>query len=296
MCALPILTVTSRLGEGSSFVLTLPLDAAPSAIPTPAGVADPQGASAGSARATILVVDDDPDARRIIGSCLAREGYRLIYASSGNEAIEIAAREHPDVITLDVMMPQVDGWSVLVKLKADPELSRIPVVLVSHVSDRSLGIGLGAAAFLMKPVDRAQLVSVIREQHGDQSAHAVLVVDDDPASVGVTSFALERLGYRPAHAANGRLALEWLESNPAPLAILLDLLMPEMDGFEFMDQVRQQPAWRDIPVIVLTAKALTEEERRLFAETARQVIEKGSGAHVELAQAVRSLLRPPVSV
>ena len=288
-------TVTSRPGEGSSFVLTLPLDAVPSAVPTPADVADPQGASAGSALATILVVDDDPDARRIIGSCLAREGYRLIYASSGNEAIEIAARERPDVITLDVMMPQVDGWSVLVKLKADPELSRIPVVLVSHVSDRSLGIGLGAAAFLMKPVDRAQLVSVIREQHGDQSIHSVLVVDDDPGSVGITTYALEKLGYRPVHAENGRLALEWLDSNPAPSVILLDLLMPEMDGFEFLDRVRQHPVWREIPVIVLTAKALTEEERRLFAETARQVIEKGSGAHVELAEAVRSLLKPSVS-
>jgi CheY-like chemotaxis protein len=296
-------TVTSRVGEGSCFSLTLPATAAPTeparlaAVPAPVqlDLTEPPGMPSGAALATVLIVDDDDDARRIIGSCLAREGYRLIYARSGREAIETAARERPDVITLDVMMPQVDGWSVLVTLKADPLLSAIPVVLVSQVSERSLGIGLGAAAYLTKPVDRAQLGAVIREQCGNRPARIVLVVEDEPDAAHLTEQALERLGYAPVHAANGRIALDWLERNPAPLAILLDLMMPEMDGFEFLDHVKLRPAWQDIPVIVLTAKTLTEDERRAFSESARQVIEKGSIAHVELAEAVRTVLRTPVT-
>jgi signal transduction histidine kinase/DNA-binding response OmpR family regulator len=287
-------TVNSRIGEGSNFILSIPVSAA---VPAPAlpETAEPGGASEDSALATILIVDDDEDARKIIGSCLAREGYRLIYANSGSEALEVAARERPDVITLDVMMPQVDGWSVLATLKADPELGGIPVVLVSHVSDRSIGIGLGASAFLTKPVDRAQLAAVIRAQCGEVPADLILVVDDDEDAVDMTEQALERLGFRTGRAGNGRLALEWLSVNPAPQAILLDLLMPEMDGFQFLERLREREDWRGLPVIVLTAKVLTEEERRLFAETARKVITKGAETQTELAAAVRSVLKSAVA-
>ncbi len=290
-------TVISEQGKGSSFILTLPVEAPNQApgvpmIPT-METEEPVGASEEVALATVLIVDDDEDARKIIGSGLAREGYRLIYASSGTEALEIAARERPDVITLDVMMPQVDGWSVLITLKADPELSKIPVVLVSHLSDRSVGIGLGAAAFLTKPVDRSQLAAIIREQCGDHTIRSVLVVDDNEEAVGMTQHALERLGYPMAHAANGFLALEWLSENPAPLVILLDLLMPEMDGFQFLDRVKEHKEWRHIPVIVLSAKTLTEEERRRFSDTVEQVIAKGAGTYTELADAVRKVLETP---
>ena len=290
-------TVTSEQGKGSNFILTLPAEA-PQQVPElptiPAmETEEPAGAAEEVALATVLIVDDDEDARKIIGSGLAREGYRLLYAASGAEALEMAARERPDVITLDVMMPQVDGWSVLITLKADPELSKIPVVLVSHLSDRSVGIGLGAAAFLTKPVDRSQLAAVIREQCGDHTIRSVLVVDDNEESVGMTQHALERLGYPMAHAANGFLALDWLAENPAPLVILLDLLMPEMDGFQFLDRVKEHKEWRNIPVIVLSAKTLTPEERRRFADTVEQVIAKGSASYTELADAVRKVLQAP---
>jgi signal transduction histidine kinase/DNA-binding response OmpR family regulator len=290
-------TVKSEQGKGSDFILTLPVDAPQQQQEAPAAAEpeteEPAGASEDAALATVLVVDDDDDARKIIGSGLAREGYRLLYASSGTEALEIAARERPDVITLDVMMPQVDGWSVLITLKADPELCKIPVVLVSHLSDRSVGIGLGAAAFLTKPVDRTQLATVIREQCGDHTIRSVLVVDDNEEAVAMTQHALERLGYPMAHAANGFLALDWLAENPAPLVILLDLMMPEMDGFQFLDRVKEHKEWRNIPVIVLSAKTLTPEERRRFADTVEQVIAKGAGSYTELADAVRKVLQGP---
>ncbi|WGF90129.1 response regulator [Marinivivus vitaminiproducens] len=289
------LTVTSRPDEGSTFTLWLPLSAVDErllAVPPDRAAPEPMPQpmpSEGPAGATVLVIDDDPAACHIIGTHLAREGFRLLYAGSGTEGIEIARRERPDAITLDILMPQIDGWSVLVALKRDPELAAIPVVIVSVSNDRSLAFTLGAAAMLTKPVDRTELAEVLR-RYCERGKGTVLVVEDDAATRQLMERVLVRHGQQAAMVEHGRQALDWLASHPVPTAILLDLQLPEMDGFEFLVHLRQVPEWADVPVIVVTAKEVTSEERRLLAESTQRVIAKGNAAHVELARAIRSVL------
>ncbi len=229
--------VHSREGEGSQFILSLPVSPEPTQpeivpaeirsfeTPAPARLDDD---------ITVLIVDDDPDARHIIGSHLESDGYRLVFAESGAQGLELARTERPDVITLDIMMPQVDGWSVLIALKREPELARIPVVLVSMVDNRSLGFALGAAAVLPKPIDRDLLLERVRSLCARHDG-VVLVVEDDAAARDLIERTIERLDHPVSVAINGREAVTWLESNPLPALILLDLEMPEMDGFAFLN-------------------------------------------------------------
>ena len=271
-------SVYSEEGKGSVFTIVLPDTLSPTAMEEDEAAAGqealPVGLSPGQALATVLVTDDEGAARRIIGAHLSREGYRVIYARSGPEALEIARRERPDAITLDIMMPQQDGWSVLQALKADPELSPIPVVLVSIAADRGLAFALGAAAVLTKPVDRAELAAALRLHRSKSGAAPVLIVEDDPAVRAVTTRTIEQLGLTAAIAEDGSAALAWLAAHPPPGLILLDLMMPVMDGFEFLQHLRDRPAWAEIPVVVLTAKALTQPERDQLARSTQRVVTK----------------------
>ena len=278
-------TATSQPGSGSTFVLSLPANVA-----LQPQIDEAVGSPGFTANATVLIVDDDPATQHIIGTHLARDGYRLIYAASGQEALTMAREHRPDAITLDIMMPQIDGWGVLHTLKGDPDLASIPVVLVTANQDRSLGFELGAVAFLTKPIDRDALLDAIRRCSSGAARGVVLVVEDEPETRELTERTVEKLGYSAAHAANGRLALAWLESNRPPILILLDLLMPEMDGFAFLERLRSQPETHGIPVIVVTAKELTAEEQQWLGQTTQQVIAKGQSAHVDLSQAVRAVL------
>jgi signal transduction histidine kinase/CheY-like chemotaxis protein len=283
--------VRSTPGEGSIFTLSLP--AQPQAarpLLSAAPESEPTGPSPGAALATVLVTDDEAASRRIIGAHLAREGYRVVYAASGEQALEVARRERPDAITLDIMMPQVDGWSVLRSLKADQQLAPIPVVLVSITADRGLGFALGAAAVLSKPVDRAELSAALRTHCVPTDGAIALIVDDDPAIRALTERTVERLGLTPVTACDGQAALDWLAENRPPALILLDLLMPVMDGFEFLHHLRARPGWRDIPVLVLTAKTLTEAEREQLAAMSQVVIAKGQSAHHGLTAALREVI------
>jgi signal transduction histidine kinase/CheY-like chemotaxis protein len=287
-------TVKSTPGEGSAFTLSLPQNPAAKA-PAPVeteGDLQPAGPIAAEALATVLVTDDEATSRRIIGAHLAREGYRVIYAGSGPEAIEIARRERPDAITMDLLMPQVDGWTVLRQLKADAELAHIPVLLISMTADRGLGFALGAAAVLSKPVDRAELAAALQAHTSFPKHLPVLVVEDDPAVQQLTRRTLERLNLHPVVKANGREALDWLEANPPPGLILLDLLMPVMDGFQFLRHIRAKPAWADIPVLVLTAKSLTADERLALDALSQRVLTKGESGHLGLTEVLREALTP----
>ena len=271
-------SVHSEEGRGSVFTIVLPDTLSPTAIEEDEAASGqemlPAGLSPGQALATVLVTDDEDAARRIIGTHLSREGYRVIYARSGPEALEIARRERPDAITLDIMMPQQDGWSVLQALKADPELSPIPVVLVSIAADRGLAFALGAAAVLTKPVDRVELAAALRLHRSKSVAAPVLIVEDDPAVRAVTIRSIEQLGLTAAIAEDGSAALAWLAANPPPGLILLDLMMPVMDGFEFLQHLRDRPQWAEIPVVVLTAKTLTPAERDQLARSTQRVVTK----------------------
>ena len=265
------ITVTSQPGEGSTFTIALP-DGAVAASAGQAGQcsrASPAIRSqchyragrrrrSGGARS----VDREAEERELPADpCQQRR-----------EALDLARRMRPDAITLDVLMPKTDGWAVLTALKADGELCDIPVVMLTVVPDRGLGHSLGAVDVLTKPVDRAQLTALLHRLLNRDGP--VLVVEDDAGTREMVRHTIEKIGLVAAEAVNGRSALAWLRDNPAPAIILLDLMMPEMDGFEFLDAFKENSGWHDIPVIVLTGMSLTLEQRNRLLGQVREVIAK----------------------
>jgi CheY-like chemotaxis protein len=238
---------------------------------------------------TVLLVDDDPAARDLLSASLKGAGYRLVHATSGAEALNLARTIRPDAITLDVIMPMTDGWEVLSALKADPDLCNIPVVMVTIVPDRGIGLSLGAVDVLTKPVDRARLTALMHRLLRREGS--VLLVEDDADTREVMRHTIEKMGLPVAEAVNGRAALTWLGNHPAPSIILLDLMMPEMDGFGFLDVLASRAEWREIPVIVITAKQLTAVEHDRLLRQVHRVMEKAMASKVDIAAAVSEALR-----
>jgi len=203
-----------------------------------------------------------------------------VTAMSAEEGLARATELHPDVITLDVLMPGTDGWAALSALKSNPTTADIPVVMLTIVDDRNLGYALGAADYLPKPIDRERLTAVLSRYRRDLP---VLVVDDDADLRQLLRRALEREGFVVSEAENGHVALDHVREAP-PGLVLLDLLMPTMDGFEFVHEFRREEAYRSIPIIVLTAKDLSAEDRqRLKGRVERIVSKSGSGRESLLA-------------
>ena len=282
-------TVESTPGKGSTFTIRLPdQGVAPAAVEATA-------LPAADGRATVLVVDDDASVRDLLAKTLEKEGYRVIAAGNGVEALALAREHRPQAITLDVLMPQMDGWGALKELKADANLRDIPVIMVTVLNERGIAIPLGAAEFVTKPVDRQRLTAILREHCGGPGAGSVLVVEDDQPTREALCRPLASMGYVAYEAVNGRDGLDWLSSHPAPSLILLDLMMPEMDGFEFLRELRQRPALAGVPVIVVTAKDLTDEDVRILSGQTEKIIAKDQTYLTELAAAVRGrLVRQPV--
>ncbi len=279
------ISVASRVGEGSTFTITIPDQTAalPRSEPSIGLPAEPTtNPQEESDRITVLVVDDDAASRDLLTTSLRREGYHTVQARGGDEALELALKLRPDAITLDVLMPKTDGWAVLGALKANPALCDIPVIMVTVAPDRGIGLSLGAAEVMTKPVDRAELTSLLR--HLLSRDGPILLVEDDLATRDTVRSTIEKMGLTVAEVTNGRLALSWLAENPAPALILLDLMMPEMDGFEFLDTFNSRADWRHVPVVVITAKQLTEAERGLLA--VRTVIQKGDSIDRDIAAAI----------
>ena len=281
-------TVESTPGTGSTFIIKLPDQGvvAPAAVDSPA----PVPAAAADGRATVLVVDDDPSVRSLLARTLEKEGYRVISAANGVEALALAREHRPQAITLDVMMPKLDGWGALKQLKADAELREIPVIMVTVLNERGMAIPLGAADFVTKPVDRQRLTAILREHCVNPSSASILVVEDNLPTREVLCRSLESMGYAAYAAVNGRDGLDWLANHATPSLILLDLMMPEMDGFEFLRELRKQPAFVDVPVIVVTAKELTVEDVRMLSGQTDGIIAKDQAYLTELAAAVRGRL------
>ena len=238
---------------------------------------------------TVLIIDDEADARDIMQRLLASKGFEVVTASSGEEGLRLAHELQPSVITLDVMMPQMDGWAVLRALKADPDLRDIPVIMVTMLEDRSKAYSLGATEYLVKPVDRVQLSKLVARYHSPHHPPRVLLVDDDDAVRDVVSRMLIADEWEVDQAANGEEALDCLAAAESYSFILLDLMMPVMDGFDFLMKKHASEQWRAIPVIVLTAKDLTASERQMLSGRVQQVFEKESMSHEELATLVHSL-------
>ena len=285
--------VSSEAGRGSTFTVRLPVTYEPTRAaeqqpPEPPQEHDGPGATPDDNM--VLVIDDDPAQRDLMTRFLEREGFNACTAADGQAGIGLARSIRPRAILLDVMMPGMDGWTVLSALKADPDLAKIPVVMVTFVSERGLATAMGATDYVSKPVEWERFREVMdrfREADGD-----VLVVDDDADARYRIRTVLEKDGYTVAEAGDGREALDRV-AHAVPRVILLDLTMPVMDGFAFLHALRERPGCADVPVIVLTARDLTKADRTRLGE-ANQVLTKGQTSLRELAGELRSLAPPSI--
>ncbi len=292
-------TVESEHGRGSSFTIRLPARQEERAGHWGQGAAaEVVGAGMPARRTgTVLVIDDEPAVHALFERELAGRGYRVAHATGGREGVRLARELRPDAITLDVLMPEFDGWAVLRELKADPELREIPVVLVTILGDREMGYALGAADYLIKPIDSGALLSVLGRFRPAEGRAEVVVVDDDPATRDVLRRTLGREGWTVAEAEDGYEALALLErSTPPPAVVVLDLMMPGMDGFQVLEAIRRSGTWREVPVVVVTAKDLTRDELLWLRTNAEDVFQKSSYNRRELIALVDDLIVRGVSV
>jgi adenylate cyclase len=294
------ITLASTPGAGSTFTLAVParwaasLSGAPAELLVAAG-AEVEERIAREARAgggrVVLAIDDDPDVVLLLKENLADAGYRVVGAANGAEGLKLARELKPSAITLDIVMPGTDGWQVLHGLKADPATRDIPVLLLTVVDQKDLGYRLGAADYLMKPFERDDLIAAL--QRVAPHCRRLLVVDDDPHVADLVRQSLEDQPYQIDAAEDGLAALDAIAER-RPDVILLDLLMPRMDGFEVIASLQKDPERREIPVIVLTAKTLTRQEQRLLKEHALAVIQKGALDRDSLMTELKQVLPEPV--
>jgi signal transduction histidine kinase/DNA-binding response OmpR family regulator len=298
--------VSSTKGVGSIFEVSLPVSIRDGQLETSVsseGILDPAGQTVemlpadsktvqipvGTKR--VLIIDDDPSIRELLTRYLAREGFVVFEAENGDKGIEIAEKESPNVIILDVMMPGTDGWSVLEHLKSHASLATIPVIMLTMVDDRTRGYALGALHFFNKPVNWTNLYRVVNETLGQHQAgeNIVLVVDDDPESRSLLRHSLEKEGWRVEEAHNGRHAIDAIHTK-TPSLILLDLMMPEMDGFEFVDEIRSQKNLVDIPIIVLTAMDIDGEVRDKLHGQVQNILVKGAYDRDQLLRKIGDII------
>ncbi|HLL99874.1 MAG TPA: response regulator, partial [Pyrinomonadaceae bacterium] len=317
------ITVKSDYKKGSTFILTLPFEV-PQARKTLVAVSAQQralqpqeisvlvGARAGEKdksaesgavaaadeRPLILVIDDIPDSTRLLTETLQNAGYRISVAHSGSEGILLARQLHPIAVTLDVMMPGMDGWRVLQAMKSDAQLAQIPVVVVSIVDNKPLGYRLGASGYLVKPVEPSNLLNTLNTvmtvpagSGGDSSNEYILVVDDEYGVRELLLSALKQGGYKTRSAASGELAFSMATKHP-PLAILTDLHMPGgMSGFELIARLRSEPATAHTPIVVVTGKDLLAEDRHFISGQIADVIRKGDLMLSNLDERLRETLK-----
>jgi CheY-like chemotaxis protein len=300
------LVVESTFGKGSLFTLNIPIvftvDAVKETKPAPMSTApsmpkDIKGMPIVQAVARtigpdsgtkILCIDDDPDATEILRSYLVPDGYNVTVAFSGDEGIKIARTMKPALITLDIMMPQKDGWQVLRELKRDPSTKDIPVIIHSMIDNKPLAMSLGAIDVMPKPVDSRQLLQRVQlaVKSDDQF---VLVVDDNKDYTQAMKEMLELEGFRVHVANSGEEALEELK-NAIPAVIFLDVVMPGMDGFQVVRRLQSNEAWRRIPVVILSGKELTDRERDMLQSSIKEVMNKEDFSKEAIASTIKRIL------
>ena len=287
------LSVHSELGAGSTFTIRIPAelpDSKPSQpiATTPVEITETVQESVQDIApdSTILVIDDDPEACELIERNLTKDGFSVVTSTSGEQGLRLAHELQPVAITLDVMMPDMDGWSVLRALKADPVLRHIPVIMLTMMDDQSRGYSLGAIDYLTKPVDRKQLRKTLSRYYKKGNSSSVMLVEDDLKTRDMMARTLEKAGWKVSEAGNGQEALDLL-ADKAPDLILLDLMMPVMDGFGFLAEMRIRPELQHIPVIVVTAKDLTPHDKQRLIGQVEQVLDKSPHTREQLLEYVR---------
>jgi len=287
------ITVESELGKGTTFTVELPRTVLLSKQSE-----QQEGAPAvvnvrGNYQSTLLVIDDDQTTHDIMQRGLSGQGVRVISASNGEDGLKKAHETCPDLITLDVQMQGMDGWEVLSKLKSDPALAHVPVIMLTIVDEKKRGFSLGVSEYMVKPADRNQLSGLLSKylDSADRRAgsNRLLVVDDDAAHRVRMAKILTEQGWTVHEAANGFEALEMLRE-VVPELIFLDLIMPEMNGFSFLAEIRKSREYCKIPIVVLTSKDLTEAERELLSINVDRVMQKSTSNVADLIRDVSKRL------
>jgi signal transduction histidine kinase/DNA-binding response OmpR family regulator/CHASE3 domain sensor protein len=291
----------SEVGKGSRFWMRIPwrnaAEPAAPVMPAPQSAPDTLAAKDVPDQPAVLVIEDDPASSRLLTRSLEMEGMRVTCTATGEQALEWLAHNIPELITLDIMLPGMDGWEVLSRIKQIPHLATVPVVIVSIVADGKRGIALGASQVLQKPVSHAELKNALTaigllsaSVRPTGAPHRVLVVDDDPSAVELMSGYLKHSGYRVSAAYSGADGIA-LAHSEHPDAILLDLLMPEISGFEVVGALKDDPATAQIPIIVVTSKLLTAEDRNKLNKDVVAILEKAEFRQEMLAAEVRRALQ-----
>jgi DNA-binding response OmpR family regulator len=287
--------VDSEPGKGSVFTIHMPLRAVPlgrvvEPIPSPV-----HGAGADASAPLVLVVEDDPPAAELLARQLERAGFRAETVRSGADVISKARQSKPAAITLDILLPDLDGWEVLNRLKHDDATSSIPVIVISVVDNPELGIALGALDYFVKPVPAKELIARLRRFHfGSNGAHdktKILVVDDEIANRDWLTGVLEPAGFGVIPAVGGREAIE-LARSQRPDLVLLDLMMPEVSGFDVVEAIRSDRETASTPIMVLTAKDLTEADKRQLNGRVSKILQRGSTGAADLISLLRQVIAP----
>jgi PAS domain S-box-containing protein len=282
----------SEFGKGTRFSFTLPAGSAQSLVACGLGTQIASSSRSGPDKMPlILIVDDEVPAREILASYLEPEGFRVAIACSAAEALAKARELQPDAITLDILMPNSNGFETLLSLKGDSETANIPITVVSIVDQQKMGFALGAADYLIKPVDKGLLLQTLRKytQPLTITESLILVVDDDPLTLDLLQTTLHSAGYKTQTALSGKAALDTLARTPVS-GMLLDLVMPEMDGFEVLKHMKHNAALKDIPVIILTAKSLTETDAALLKSEAQALFQKNGAWKEELMATLEKVI------
>jgi PAS domain S-box-containing protein len=287
------ITVSSELGVGSTFTIRLPLDVAVWSKQVPFSSKDNLPIRPERQAGTILVIDDDPVVQDLLMRHLTKEGFEVRTATTGEAGLHLAQTLQPDIITLDVLLPNMNGWEVLAALKTDAELADIPVIVMSMIDDRNQGFTLGAADYLTKPVDYKQLSRILNRYRKSAAQTAsngcVLVVEDDLTTRTMFRRMLEKEGWEVVEAENGKVALEAIAKH-IPDLVLLDLMMPEMDGFQFISEVQQHSEWQSLPIVVVTAMDLSPTDRLRLNGYVEQILQKGSYHRDDLLRRIKGLV------
>jgi len=282
------ITVKSTPGAGSTFTMRVPARVKPAR--SPYAITDKESQPGPAPKGRVLVIDDDEAVHVVLTNMLTREGYSTRNAHDGKEGLRIAREYRPDIVILDILMPGMDGWSVLSQLKAMPGFADIPIILLTMLENKEMGFALGAADYLTKPIDAQKLLPVLERHRTPKQAGTVLVVEDDPPSRELLVRMLEKENIVVKEAGNGKEALDVIQGGVLPDMIILDLVMAEMDGFEFLRQIHPHPEWSKIPVVVVSSLDLNNEAQQALKGQVERIFQKGSFAREDLLREVRETI------
>ena len=273
------ISLTSKEGKGTTFTATIPLKVVDQKKKAEAELITQTTGKDSDYK--VLVIDDDDNAQDMMKKFLQKQSVSILQANNGEDGLKLAAEHLPDVITLDVMMPEMDGWEVLAALQANDITKNIPVIMLTMADEPDIGYSLGATDYLTKPVNWDELSNILTRHKIESDSQTILIVEDDETTRGMLTKSLETNDFKVRAAVNGKEALEKVNDSK-PGLILLDLMMPEMDGFEFAEKLRENKDWLDIPVVVITAKDLTKDDHKRLKGNVEAIMQKGSYSKNEL--------------